>query len=194
MTEDTQPGVNRKVRPATTRVRKGRAGTDPAEVQRLKTALFAALDRTGFNLKEIAEKCGRANANLLYNLKNGHSETLSVLTYVALARHLNLPISELLGMPDRTPTKLASARGSALIQVAVERVALSFALVRAATSQYYEQHVEPNDPARDQAAKMKLLSGFFQIDRGLDALAQDITELLDQLREIVPEIPPLPPL
>jgi hypothetical protein len=61
-------------------------------------------------------------------------------------------------------------------------------------SQYYEQYVEPNDSARDQAAKIKLLSDFFRIDRGLNALAQDITELLDQLREIVPEIPPPPPL
>jgi DNA-binding Xre family transcriptional regulator len=194
MTKNTQPGANRKVRPATARVRKGRAGNDPAEVQRLKTAIFAALDRTGFNLKEIAERCGLANANLLYNLKNGHSETLSVMTYVALARHLNVSISELLGIPDRTPTKLASARGSALIEVAVESVALSFGLVRTAMSQYYEQYVEPNDSARDQAAKIKLLSDFFRIDRGLNALAQDITELLDQLREIVPEIPPPPPL
>ncbi len=90
MTDDTQPGANRKVSPTTTRTRKGRVANDPAEVERLKKALFAALDRTGFNLTEIAEKCGFANANLLYNLKNGHSETLSVLTYVALARHLKL--------------------------------------------------------------------------------------------------------
>ncbi|HQT65879.1 MAG TPA: hypothetical protein PLO16_15370 [Acidocella sp.] len=194
MTKDTQPGPNRKVRPETTHARKGRVAGDPAEVERLKTALFAALEKTGLNLNEIAEKCGLANANLLYNLRNGHSETLSVLTYVSLARNLNVPISELLGLPDRTPAKPASARGSASIQVTAERFVRSLAFVRTAIAQYYEQHIEPNDPALDQAAKIKRLSSFFRIDCGLEALAQDLTELLDQLREIVPEFPPLPPL
>lgn len=169
-------------------------GNDPAEAERLRTALFAALDRTGFNLHEIAEKCGIANANLFYNLKNGHSETLSVLAYVSLARHLNMPISELLGMPDRTSTSLASARANASIHVTAERFARSFAFVRAAMAQFYEQQVEPNDSTRDQAATINLLSGFLRIDCGLEAVAQDITELLDQLREVVPELPPLPPL
>lgn len=35
--------------------------------------------------------------------------------------------------------------------------------------------------------------GFFRIDRGLEMVAQDITELLNQLREVVQKIPPLPP-
>ncbi|GLR66951.1 hypothetical protein GCM10010909_16310 [Acidocella aquatica] len=195
MTKDSQPGANREVRPAApTRTRKMRTVNNAAETKRLKTALFAALDRTGLNLKEIAEKCELESANRLYNLKNGHSEMLSVQTYLALARHLNLPISELLGMPDRTPSTPASVRGSAAIQVAAERFARSFTFVRTATQEFYERHVEPNDPARNQAAKINLLSGFLRIDCGLEAVAQDITELLNQLREVVPELPPLPPL
>ena len=173
---------------------KRRVANDPVEVESLKTTLFAALDRTGLNLKEINEKCGLANANSIYNLRNGHSETFSILTYFSLAQRLNLPINELFGTLDYTSTTLASARASASIQVAAERFARSFAFVRTAMVQYYEQQVKPNDPARDQAAKTNLLSGFLRIDCGLEAVAHYIAELLNQLREALPEAPPLPPL
>ena len=195
MTEDTQPGANHEVSPsASTRARKERALNDAAEAKRLKAALFTALGGTGLNLKEIAERCGFKNANTFYNLKNGHNKMLSVLTYITLSRHLNLPINELLGMPDRPSSAPASVRDDASLQVAVERLARSFAFVRAATQQFYERHVEPNDRGLDQRTKVKLLSGFLRVDCGVEAVAQDITELLNQLREIVPELPPLPPL
>jgi hypothetical protein len=79
------------------------------------------------------------NANLLYNLKNGHSKKLSVQTYVTLSRKLNLPIFELLGMPGPASTAPASVRGSASAKVAAERLARSFAYVRTATEQFYER-------------------------------------------------------
>lgn len=109
MTEDTQPGANREVpSEKPTRVRKGQMRKKSAETKRLKAALFAALRRTGLNLTEIAKKCGFENANLFYNLKNEHSETLSIQTYLSLSRHLNLPMNELLGIEDPRPAAAAA--------------------------------------------------------------------------------------
>ena len=194
MTEDTQPGTNREVLPLVqTRARKGRELNDAAEAERLKTALFAALSRTGLNLKEIAERCGFKNANAFYNVRNGHSKMLSILTYITLSRHLNVPINELLGMPDRAVAK-ASVRDGASLQAATEQLARSFTFVRSATQQFYEQHIEPNAPGLDRMTKAKLVPGFLRIDCGIEAVAQDITALFNQLHEIVPELPPLPPL
>ena len=111
MTEDTQPGVNHEVpSDQATHMRKWHEGRNAAEAKRLKTALFAALKRTGLNLKEIAALCGFENANIFYNLKNGHSETLSIHTYLALAQYLELPMNELLGIED---PRLATAAAGA---------------------------------------------------------------------------------
>ncbi|WP_221246949.1 hypothetical protein, partial [Acidocella aromatica] len=93
---------------------------------------------------------------------------------------------------NRLYTKTVTFQGST--SVAAEHLARSFAFVRTATQKFYERHVEPNDRGLDQRAKVKLLSGFLRVDCGVEAVAQDITELLNQLREIVPELPPLPPL
>jgi hypothetical protein len=191
MTEDTQPGANREVLPAAqSRTRDERELDAIAEGKRLKTALFAALDRTGLNLKEIAEACGFENANLLYNLKNGHSKTLAVQTYIALSRQLNLPVNELLGMPDPASAAPASVRGSASVQVAAERLARSFAYVRTATEQFYERYVGHNSPASDQADQLELVAAFLRIDCGMEAVAQDAAELLNRLREFAPDLPP----
>lgn len=110
MTEDTQPGANHEVpSDQATRMRKWHEGRNAAEAKRLKTALFGALKRTGLNLKEVAALCGFENANVLYNLKNGHSETLSIQTYLALALSLDLPMNELLGIEDPAPAAAATA-------------------------------------------------------------------------------------
>lgn len=119
---------------------------------------------------------------------------LSIQTYVALSRHLNIPINELVGMAGLTPSTPTSLRGSASIRVTAERFAWSFAFARTATQEFYERHVEPNDPGLDRAAKINLLSDFLRIDRGLEAVAQDLSQLLTQLRELVPDLPLLPPL
>jgi transcriptional regulator with XRE-family HTH domain len=195
MTDETKPGASRELSPVITlHPHKTRALAEAEEVKRLKTALFAALDSTGLNLKEIAEKCGLESANRLYNVKNGHSNVLSVLTYITLARHLNMPISELLGMPDRPTSAPASARDDAALQKAVERFAASFAFARTAIEQFKERHIEADTPGIDQAARGRLFFSFQRVDRGLEAVAQDITELLNQLRDQVPELPSLPPL
>ena len=195
MTKDTLSGANREVLPAAqSRTREERELDAIAEEKRMKTALFATLGRTGLNLKEIAETCGLENANLLYNLKNGHSKKLSVQTYITLSRKLNLPINELLGMPGSESAAPGSVRGSASARVTAERLARSFAYVRTATEQFHERYVGPDHPAFDQAAKIDLVAAFLRIDCGLEAVAQDVTELLVRLREFAPDLPPFPPL
>ena len=195
MTEDTQPGANREVRPSVpTRTRREREHAAAEEDKRLKTALLAALGRTGLNLKVIAEICGFENANLLYNLKNGHSKRLAVQTYITLSRKLNLPINELLGMPGPSSAARASVRATASMQVAAERLARSFAYVRTATEQFYARHIGPNHSAFDHAGQVDLLAAYLRIDCGLEAVAQDVTELLNQLREVVPDLLTPPPL
>jgi hypothetical protein len=193
MTKDTQTGTNREDLPAAQlRTREDRELDVTAEEKRLKTALFAALGRTGLNLKEIAETCGLENANLLYNLKNGHSKKLTVQTYITLSRKLNLPISDLLGMPGPASAAPAYVRGTASLQIAAERLARSFAYVRTATEQFYERHLGPERPAFDQT-KIDLVASYVRIDCGLEAVAQDAAELLARLREFAPDLPPFTP-
>ena len=195
MTEDTQPGANREVRPAAqTRTRTERQLDATAEATRLKKVLFAALGKTGFNLKEIAEICGLENANLLYNLKNGHSQSLAVQTYTTLSRKLNVPINELLGMPVSASGLPASVRVSASMQVAAERLARSLVYVRTANEQFHERYVGHDHSAFDHAAQIDFLAAYLRMNCGLEAVARDVIELLDQLREVVPDIPTFPPL
>jgi hypothetical protein len=195
MTKNTPTGANREVRPAAhTRTREEQELDDAQEKERLKTAFFAALDRTGLNLKQIAERCELESANRLYNLKNGHSEMLSVLTYVTVARHLNLPISELLGMPNPVSAAPASLRASAAVKIAAERTARSFGYVRTAVERFYPQYIAPDRPPFDPAGQLDLLAAFLRIDCGLEAVAQDVSELLKQLRVVVPDLPSFPPL
>jgi len=184
-------GEDRKVLPAAqSRTREERQGHAAAEAARLKTALFAALGKTGLHLTDIAEICGFENANMLYNLKNGHSKTLAVQMYITLSQKLNLPINELLGMPGPASAATPSVRGATSARAAAERLALSLAYINTATEQFYEWHVFD---LSDEARKISLFAAFLRIQCGLDAVGQDVAKLFDRLREFGLDLPPFHP-
>lgn len=200
MTEDTKPGANREVASdKPTRPRKGQVRTDCAAPERLKTALFAALDRTGLNLKEIAERCRLESANALYNLKNGHSETLSIQTYVALATYLNLPMSELLGIagpePARGTSKPGAPGGPSYAEVVHDIVALQLQAEMfrhaihhglSATAALLQRQVVEQPPLSDPGFRIKLIHDIVILQTAMEQINLQARALVDAIEQTMP--------
>ena len=203
MTEDTQPDADREVpSEQPTHARKARGDRHSPEAKRLKTVLFAALKRTGLNLTEIAKKCGRENANLLYNLKNGHSETLSIHTYLALARHLNLPITELLGIEDHKHAGMASKQGSldakpyadavhdivaVSLQAEMFRHAIEHGL--AATAALIQRQVDDQPSLNDPEFRFKLIHDVVITMTAMEQINLHAKTLVETIEQITPPYP-----
>ena len=200
MTDDTQPGANREVpSDKPTRARKGRAGKTPAEANRLRDAVFAALDRTGLNLNEIAERCGLESPNRLYNLKNGHSGTLSIHTYLALARNLKLPMTDLLGIEDPTPAMGASKPGARAEQPYAEAVRKIVALRMkaemfryaidhglAATAALLQRQVVDQPPLSDPEFRFNLIHDVVILQTAMEQINLHAQALVDAIEQSMP--------
>jgi hypothetical protein len=69
----------------------------PEEGDKRRRVLHKVMEHLKLNQTELCSKAGLRNANVLYNVLNGRSDSLNITTYRRLGRVVGLNVSQLIG-------------------------------------------------------------------------------------------------